>query len=70
MIRLFEPSMGLPLSRRFRLLELSDEVNQGLGLIAVLGQFRMLNFLSSIAHKTNHPTAFRLSIVFRRGLSV
>ena len=32
MIRLFEPSMGLPLSRRFHLLELSDEVNQGLGL--------------------------------------
>ena len=39
-------------------------------LIAFLGQYSMSNLLSSIAHKTNHPTAFRLFIALRNDLSI
>ena len=36
-------------------------------LIMILGQYCMSNSLSSIAHKTNCPAAFELSIIFQRG---
>ena len=39
-------------------------------LIVVLGRYSMSNLLSSIANKTNCPTASELFIAFPNGLSI